>query len=103
MSYLEDILNADLPGNFDAVFHPAGGSSVDCRVMFYNPAAAVSVDGGLVPSSQALAQGLESVFSGAKLNDYIVIDGNTWYIIGIMPDGNGIVNLDLGKQAVQNG
>jgi TRAP-type uncharacterized transport system substrate-binding protein len=102
MSFADQILSSDFEGNKVAVYHPAGGTSVSARVIFFNPGGSAPMDGGIMPTSMILAEGSIQVFQNAAHNDTLVIDGITYYIIGVTIDNMlDAVLLDLSLQAVE--
>lgn len=57
----------------------------------------VGIDGS-VESSQPAVICVQSDATGVKHEDIVVIDGKTFYVVGIKPDGTGMIELALEVQ-----
>lgn len=57
----------------------------------------IGIDGG-VESSQPAVICIDADVVGVKHEDVAIIDGNTFYVVGIKPDGTGMTELALEVQ-----
>lgn len=85
----------------DAVYTPQGGPASTIKVIFnneYNRVVDINGFAGIESSApQAVCKTTDA--ANARHGDTLVINGTTYYIAEIMPDGTGITVLALSRDA----
>lgn len=82
----------------DATYTPSGGVVKTIKVVFDSEYLSVQVVGDVgVESASPAAHCKTSDLTGVKHNDTLVIEGTTYYVTEIHPDGTGMTLLILSK------
>ena len=101
---LQGIMSSDIDDIFltdfavDATYTPSGGVVKTIKVVFDSEYLSVQVVGDVgVESETPTAHCKTSDLTGVKHNDTLVIEGTTYYVTEIHPDGTGMTLLILSK------
>lgn len=81
----------------DAVFTPQGGAASAGKVIFDNAFLRVDVY-EQVESSGPAAHGSASFLGAAKHGDTLTVNGTVYTVIGVQPDGTGMVTVILSRE-----
>ena len=82
----------------DAIYTPSGGTAKTIKVVFESEYLSVQVVGDVgVESASPAAYCKSADIIGVQHGDTLVIEGTTYYVTEIHPDGTGMTLLILSK------
>lgn len=83
-----------------ATYTPAGGSPVSIKVVFDAPFAITEVEGMQYQNIDPVAHCRTADVANATDEATLIINGVTYRVKEVQPDGGGVTNLALTKDAV---
>lgn len=72
--------------------------SGEIRAVYDNPYAALTDDYGIVGGSQRILYCVSGDVTSLKIGSSVTIDGKTYKVISIEPDGTGLTTIKVGER-----